>query len=496
MVSTLAVNPSLGISVDTDGMTTVYVPQTDRYFRLRPTEASLLTVIDGVSRADLAAAMGVSDDDERLTKVLDRFEEFGFVGSPTPTRTGRVRRTGTASWQVSLIDPSRLLDRFSRVTAVAGSVQVFLLALCIGALGLVLLLTSGEVLRGGFEGTVVLGTGLALLLTTVGHEAAHAVSLAAVGGTPRRAGVMLLHGLPVAFCDVTDSWLLKHRRDRFRVAAAGIAFHAACGGVASMVMLATPRGGLQSAMALYAVACYGVCLWNLNPFMRMDGYWMLSAVTGIANLRARAFAAAHSAIRRLLTGEGDDARARLLATFGIACAVVTPVVVLGCAVAYQRLLFDLGRVGAVAWIAALLTALWFAAERVRAFVASLPSDKRFTARSIAILGVGVVLLCAVGFVRVPSLISVDYAIDDKGVFVLERTMSLHPGTEVVVYESSASVSATQRVTVSSVLGDRRIELAAERSLPERGVIRQLSVERRVAELVWTNLFGRAIAHLS
>ncbi|MCR2185631.1 hypothetical protein NSX52_24025, partial [Salmonella enterica] len=74
-------------------------------------------------------------------------------------------------------------------------------------------------------------TGLLILiavlsLATLLHEAAHGLTLARFGGSPRRAGFMLFYLTPAFFVDVTDGWRLPKRSQRVAIALAGPAVHA------------------------------------------------------------------------------------------------------------------------------------------------------------------------------------------------------------------------------------------------------------------------------
>jgi len=62
-----------------------------------------------------------------------------------------------------------------------------------------------------------------------------------------------------------------------------------------------PDGAVRSSVFSIATATWVLTLLiNLNPFMRFDGYFLLSDYLGVANLQQRAFSLARWRLRELL----------------------------------------------------------------------------------------------------------------------------------------------------------------------------------------------------
>ncbi|MBF0110466.1 MAG: biotin/lipoyl-binding protein [Magnetococcales bacterium] len=150
--------------------------------------------------------------------------------------------------------------------------------------------------------------GLAILfsmifLAKLVHELGHAVMAKRLGCRVPVMGVAFLVLWPFFYTDTNETWRLRRKGDRLRVAAAGImaeSMFAAWGLLAwSMVEDGPWRGALFS---LVAVVWTGTLLLNANPFMRFDGYFMLSDVLDLPNLHERAFAMGTWWIRSRLLG--------------------------------------------------------------------------------------------------------------------------------------------------------------------------------------------------
>ncbi len=140
---------------------------------------------------------------------------------------------------------------------------------------------EGDVL----QGAVLLGVFqvLALLL----HELAHALAVKAYGRRVRRAGLFLLFGLPGVFVDTTDIWPAG-KRAQLAVTWAGPFSNMVLGGMAALFVALNPNAGLAPAAYQFALSQYALVLLNLTPFLRLDGYYLLSDWLEIPNLNLRA----------------------------------------------------------------------------------------------------------------------------------------------------------------------------------------------------------------
>ncbi len=134
--------------------------------------------------------------------------------------------------------------------------------------------------------TSLLALWIALLISFVLHELAHALAVKHHGRTVWRGGIMLYYGMPAAFVDTSDIWLAG-RRARILVSMAGPLSDLLVGGIASLYAYLFPTAFLATAAYKLAFACYGATLFNLNPLLELDGYYILSDSLRMPNLRRR-----------------------------------------------------------------------------------------------------------------------------------------------------------------------------------------------------------------
>lgn len=122
------------------------------------------------------------------------------------------------------------------------------------------------------------------------HELGHAMACKAMGGRCTEIGVMLIALiLPLPYCDATSSWRFAETWRRVLVAAGGVFFESFFAATAA-ILWARSEPGIFSAMCYNVMVVSGIStlVFNLNPLLRYDGYYILSDLLGIPNLAQRA----------------------------------------------------------------------------------------------------------------------------------------------------------------------------------------------------------------
>lgn len=154
---------------------------------------------------------------------------------------------------------------------------------------------------------VILG-GLFLALKAVhelGHAAAYRVFCQAEGLAtgPIRAGICFFAGAPFPFTNVTGAWRLKNRMQRAVIGAAGVYVETFIAAVAVILWAGmTPGEFRTAALQLAMISGVSTLVFNLNPLVRLDGYFIFSDLMGAPNLATRASMAARNVGLWLLGG--------------------------------------------------------------------------------------------------------------------------------------------------------------------------------------------------
>lgn len=180
--------------------------------------------------------------------------------------------------------PSSLVARLARaLQGLAGKRGLAVLAL-LGMTGYLAGTVGPGMVRFSWDlGTVAAGFGL-FLLTAFWHELGHAAALARSGYPPGGIGGGVLFVIPVLFADVTPIGALN-RASRIRVDIAGVVFQLAAGGVL-MALASWPGcpGEMAQVLTLGGSSALLAISWSLFPFIRSDGYWILSDCLGLEDL--------------------------------------------------------------------------------------------------------------------------------------------------------------------------------------------------------------------
>jgi len=136
---------------------------------------------------------------------------------------------------------------------------------------------------------------IAFLLDKFLHESGHALACKKFGrqsglpGEVHAIGVMLLVFTPVPYVDASSSWLLKSRWQRAIVGAAGMWMEFALAAIAAIGWCWTSPESMLHAFCynLMFIASVATVFFNGNPFLRYDGYYILSDLLEIPNLLSR-----------------------------------------------------------------------------------------------------------------------------------------------------------------------------------------------------------------
>jgi putative peptide zinc metalloprotease protein len=121
------------------------------------------------------------------------------------------------------------------------------------------------------------------------HEFGHGLSCKHFGGECHEMGVMLLVFSPCLYCDVSDSWMLRSKWPRIMIGAAGMYIEILLSAFAIFIWRYTDQGLLHNlALNIFFVTTITTVIFNANPLMRFDGYYMMSDFLEIPNLRPKA----------------------------------------------------------------------------------------------------------------------------------------------------------------------------------------------------------------
>ena len=190
---------------------------------------------------------------------------------------------------------------------------------------------------------------IALTFAKLCHEFGHAYMAKRAGCRVQSMGLAFMVMLPMFYTDVSDAWRVNDRRSRLLIGAGGVLAELLLACIALLAWSLLPDGPTRTAAFMLASATWiTTLLINLNPFMRFDGYFLLSDLWGVDNLQTRAFALCRWRLREALFGYGEPAPQswspslqRKLLIWGYGAWLWRAALFLGIAVAVYHMFFKL-----------------------------------------------------------------------------------------------------------------------------------------------------------
>ena len=353
--------------------------QTGRHFRISPAANMLLCLMDG-KRTTEQIWQAASDrlGAERPTRadtlqLLVQLHQGDLLHAGLPDlaeldrRAERDRRSRMLVWlrnpmamRFPLLDPDRALDRaLPLLRAIPGWLVAMVWSELI-ATGLVVAALHWPELSANVSDRVLTAQNLLMLAllypaSKILHELGHACAIKLGGGEVHEVGIMLLILVPVPYVEGSSSSAFRDRRVRMMAAAAGVAVELALAAIAVCAWAVLSPGLLRAAAFNIALLCsISTLLFNANPLLRFDGYYVLCDVLEIPNLDARARRYLAYLAQHHLFGD-EHARSpvqspgerRWFVLYGVASFVYRLVVMVGIVALVSAKLFVIGTLLAV-----------------------------------------------------------------------------------------------------------------------------------------------------
>ena len=125
--------------------------------------------------------------------------------------------------------------------------------------------------------------------TKVIHEFGHGLSCKYFGGECHEIGIMILVLTPCLYCNVSDSWMLPNKWHRAAIGLAGMFVECVLASIATFIWWNTNEGLVHYlALNVMFISSVSTIIFNINPLLRYDGYYILSDILEIPNLRQKA----------------------------------------------------------------------------------------------------------------------------------------------------------------------------------------------------------------
>jgi putative peptide zinc metalloprotease protein len=285
------------------------------YFRFQEEEYAILKMLDGETSLDeikiefenLFPPQKITV--EELGHFIGTLHRNGLViaqvagqGEQLKKRRGEKKRReilGAFSNILALrfkgIDPERLLNWLYPKVRWFYSVPARIVCAILALSALMLVLVQFDTFSNKlptfhqfFEAKNWIYLGVTLAVTKVIHEFGHGLTCKHFGGECHEMGIMFLVLTPCLYCNVSDSWMLPNKWHRAWIGAAGMYVEIVIASICTFLWWFSEPGLLhQLCLSTMFVCSVSTVMFNANPLLRYDGYYILADLMEIPNLRQK-----------------------------------------------------------------------------------------------------------------------------------------------------------------------------------------------------------------
>jgi putative peptide zinc metalloprotease protein len=307
---------------------TLHDPVRNRFYRLGWREFEVLSrwgsgSIEALTeRVDVETTLRVDRDDvEELARFLFAFDLLRATNEQATDHMVKKLQQQRRSWgtwllhnylfmRIPLLRPDRLLTAAYPYVSWIFSRRIALAIAALGVIGLYLIARQWDSFLETFVDLLTLegaaAFGITLFILKIVHELGHALTAKRFGCRIPTMGLAILVLMPVLYTDVNEAWTLRKRGQRLAIGLAGVTAELCCAAIAAFAWGFLPNGPARSVAFLVATSTWlTTVMLNLSPFMRYDGYYVLSDWLEMPNLHIRAFALAQWWLREKLLGLTD-----------------------------------------------------------------------------------------------------------------------------------------------------------------------------------------------
>jgi putative peptide zinc metalloprotease protein len=286
------------------------------YFRFHEEEFAILNMLDGKTslqtikerfQAEFAPQRISLQDLQQFIGMLHR---SGLVISHSSGQGKPLRRRGQQKKRRELmskisnifairfrgIDPERILTAMIPWFGWLFTTWALILFLCVGMAAISLVLVNYQDFRGKlptfeqfFAANNWIWLGLTMGLVKICHEFGHGLSCKKFGGECHEMGLMFLVFTPCLYCNVSDSWMLPNKWQRVFIGAAGMYIELILASIATFLWWFSEDGMFNFlCLSVMFICSVSTVVFNGNPLLRFDGYYILMDILEIPNLRQKA----------------------------------------------------------------------------------------------------------------------------------------------------------------------------------------------------------------
>ncbi|MCO6412449.1 MAG: HlyD family efflux transporter periplasmic adaptor subunit [Thiogranum sp.] len=428
-----------------------------RFYRLSASVYHFIALMDGTRTVQElldATSSALGEDamtEDQVVEVLGNLYSAEVLltdsGSDIAELSARRDRHRRARWlgrirnplaiKLPLFDPDRLLERLLPLGRLLFSRFGAAMWLLVVGLGVALAAIHWNEISANTTSRLLSPQNLLLLglcypCIKALHELGHGLATRVWGGEVHETGVMLIALMPLPYVDASNASAFPEKHRRILVGAAGILVELFLAALGLLLWLNTQPGLVHSlAFNIMLIGSVSTLLFNGNPLLRFDGYYVLSDAIGIPNLAKRSSRylgylaqTCLFGVDNLVSPATSPGERRWLAGYGVLAfayrLIILVVVILFVAETYPV-------IGLLIAFWATLTQIVMPILKHAKFILTAPRLERCRSRAVSV-SAGLLLFAAVLLVAVP----VPFATMAQGVVIPPDQSELRAGSDGVI----------------------------------------------------------------
>lgn len=285
-----------------------------KFLRLNAAAYHLVALIDGVRTLDeiwmhACAALGEdAPSQDEVIQLLGQLHQANLLLSNRLPDIEELEERRERNWKqrlkqyianpmalrLPLIDPDRFLTRLLRwIPPVVRPILLLLWFILIGV-GVVMAVRhwdglTADITRLVFTPEYVVMLLLVFPILKAIHELGHGLAIKMFGGQCHEMGVMILVLMPIPYVDASHATGFTSKYQRMLVGAAGMLIEMGVAAIALIFWTMTDPGLMRVFLhEVVIIAGITTLLFNINPLLRLDGYYILADWLEIPNLGQKA----------------------------------------------------------------------------------------------------------------------------------------------------------------------------------------------------------------
>lgn len=262
------------------------------------------------TREDILSIMGQLFHIDVLLSGMPADVEQLFKSSELEKNNNRIKRfLNPLALRFPLIDPDKFLNRTITKVRSLYSLTGALLWMLIVGFATILLTVHYQELTSTLKQDIFAPQNIILTLMLfpvmkLFHEFAHAFTVKTWGGEVHEMGITLLVLIPVPYVDASAAWAFREKYKRVLVGASGMIVELFFAAIAFIIWTMVQPGVIKdAALSAFLIGSVSTLLFNANPLLKFDGYYILQDIIEIPNLYSRAGKYNLYLFRKYLLGE-------------------------------------------------------------------------------------------------------------------------------------------------------------------------------------------------